>query len=152
MLAPARILRLATFRFLFHERTATILETEVLRNLTTIGVRSITTSIRVAACVLSVAMLLSFPVTRAHSFGQHFGTTEIRHNIVRHTFVAGPETCEVDKISHIDALPAVPTTVIVENLGVRLSPDTVASELPTFRIVHHFKLGPSRSGASDPLI
>jgi len=124
----------------------------VLRNLTTLGVRSITTSIRVAACILSVAMLLSFPLTRAHSFGQHFGTTEIRHNIVRHTFVAEPETSGVEEISHVDALPVIPATVIVENLAVRLSPDTVASELPTFRIVHHFKLGPSRSGASDPLI
>jgi hypothetical protein len=123
-----------------------------MHNLLKSGLSMIGMFIRAAACIVSVAMLLSFPLTRAHSFGQHFGTTEIRHNIVRHTFVAGPETSEVGKISHIDALPAVPTTEIVENLVVRLSPDTIASELPTFRIVHHFKLGPSRSGPSDPLI
>ena len=51
------------------------------------------------------------------SFGQHFGTTEIRQNIVRHTFVAGPETGGVEKIAHIDAQPAIPTPVIVENVA-----------------------------------
>jgi len=97
-------------------------------------------------------MLLTFPLARAHSFGQHFGTTEIRHNIVRHTFVAGPETYGVEEVSHVEVLPAIPITVIVENLAARLSPDTIVSELPTFRILLHLKLGTSRSGTSDPLL
>ena len=97
-------------------------------------------------------MLLSFPITRAHNFGQHFGTTEIRHNIVRHTFVAGPEAGGVEKIAHFDSLSAIPGTVIVENAAKLLFPLPLVSSVPTFRILQHFKLGPSRSGATDPLL
>ena len=110
----------------------------------------IATTIRAAACILSVAMLLSFPTARAHHFNQHFGTTEIRQNIVRHTFVAGPEDSGVEKIALIDAQPATAMPVTIEN-GVKrgFSLETV-SEVPAFRLRQHFKLGPSRSGASDP--
>ncbi len=97
-------------------------------------------------------MLLSFPITRAHSFGQHFGTTEIRHNIVRHTFVAGPEAGGVEKIAHVDAQPAIPVPLTIENVAKCLFLRTIVSDVPTFRILQHLKLGPSRSGASDPLL
>jgi len=124
----------------------------VLRNLLTSGSRSIVTSLRVAACIVSVAMLLSFPLTRAHSFGQHFGTTQIRHSIVRHTFVAGPETSGVEKMVHFDAQPSIPEPVVVASAATRLFPLPLLSIVPTFRILQHFKLGPSRSGATDPLL
>jgi hypothetical protein len=97
-------------------------------------------------------MLLSFPVARAHSFGQHFGTTEIRQNIVRHTFVAGPETGGVERMMHIDALAAIPTPLIVENVAKCLFPLAIVADLPALHILRHLKLGPSRSGASDPLL
>jgi hypothetical protein len=108
--------------------------------------------LRAAACIVSVAMLLSFPVTRAHNFGQHFGTTEIRQNIVRHTFVAGPESGGEEKIAHIDAQPSIPVPVTIENVAKRFFPLAIVSDVPTFRILQHFKLGLSRSGASDPLL
>ncbi len=97
-------------------------------------------------------MLLSFPVRRVHNFGQHFGSTEIRHSIVRHTFVAGPETGGVEKIVRIDALSAIPGSSIVENDTARFLPPAIVSEVPTYRILQHLKLGHSRSGTSDPLI
>jgi len=97
-------------------------------------------------------MLLSFPLTKAHSFGQHFGTTEIRHNIVRHTFVAGPETGGVEKVAHIDSQPSIPEPAVLANAATRLFPLPLLSSVPTFRILQHFKLGPSRSGATDPLL
>jgi hypothetical protein len=124
----------------------------VLPNLLKSAGRTISATLRAVACILSVAMLLSFPVARVHSFGPHFGTTEIRQNIVRHTFVAGPETGAVEKMTHIDALAAIPTPVIVENVAKCLFPLAIISDVPTFRILRHFKLGPSRSGASDPLL
>jgi hypothetical protein len=137
---------------LFAPRTAAILEIEVLRNLLTAGSRSITTSLRIAACIVSVAMLLSFPLTKVHSFGQHFGTTQIRQNIVRHTFVAGPETTGVEKMVHFDAQPSIPEPAVVASAATRLFPLPLLSNVPTFRILQHFKLGPSRSGATDPLL
>jgi hypothetical protein len=106
---------------------------------------------RAAACILSVAMLLSFPSARSHLYSQHFGTTEIRQNIVRHTFVAGPEAGE-EKIAQIDAQPAIPVPVTIEIVAKSFFPPAIVSNLPTFRILQHLKLGPSRSGASDPLL
>jgi hypothetical protein len=96
-------------------------------------------------------MLLSFPTARTHHFGQHFGTTEIRQNIVRHTFVAGPEAGE-EKIAQIDAQPAIPMPVTVESVAKSFFRPATISHVPTFRILLHLKLGPSRSGASDPLL
>jgi hypothetical protein len=132
--------------------TAAILEIEVPRNLLTSGPRLITTSLRVAACIVSVAMLLSFPLARTHSFGQHFGTTQIRHSIVRHTFVAGPETTGVEKMVHFDAQTSIPEPAVLASAATRLFPLPLLSTVPTFRILQHFKLGPSRSGATDPLL
>jgi hypothetical protein len=96
-------------------------------------------------------MLLSFPTARTHHFGQHFGTTEIRQNIVRHTFVAGPEAGE-EKIAQIDAQPAIPMPVTIEIVAKSFFAPATVSNLPTFRVLQHLKLGPSRSGASDPLL
>ena len=123
-----------------------------MHNLLKSGLSMIGMFIRAATCIVSVAMLLSFPLTRAHSFGQHFGTTEIRHSIVRHTFVAGPESSGAEKIVHFEALPSIPEPAVLVSAATRLFPLPLLSIVPTFRILHHFKLGPSRSGASDPLI
>ena len=131
---------------------AVIISNEVLRNGLKSTGRTISATLRAVACILSVAMLLSFPVARVHSFGQHFGTTEIRQNIVRHTFVAGPETGGVERMAHIDTLAAIPTPVIVENVAKCLFPLAIVSDVPIFRILRHLRLGPSRSGASDPLL
>jgi hypothetical protein len=123
----------------------------VLRNFLKFSQGAITASLRAAACILSVAMLLSFPIANAHHFGQHFGTTEIRQNIVRHTFVAGPEAGGVEKIALIDAQPAIPMPVIIGNVAKSFFPLAIVSEVPAFRLLQHFKLGSSCSGASDPL-
>ncbi len=129
-----------------------ILRAEVLQHLLKTTGRTISASLRALACILSVAMLLSFPVAKVHSFGPHFGTTEIRQNIVRHTFVAGPETGGVERMTHVDALAAIPTPAIVENVAKCVLPLATILIAPTFHTLRHLKLGPSRSGASDPLL
>jgi hypothetical protein len=151
MLAPALSLPAVCRPFLFHQWGAAILKGQVLRNLLKSSELTVATFLHVAACVVSVAMLLSFPAARPHHFGQHFGTTEIRQNIVRHTFVAGPEAGE-EKIAQIDAQPAIPVPVTVESVAKSFFSPAIVSNLPTFRILQRFRLGPSRSGASDPLL
>jgi len=111
-----------------------------------------TASFRAAACIVGVAMLLSFPAITAHHFGPHFGATEIRRSIVRHTFVAGPEEDGLEETAHIDAQPAIPMPVIIENVAKGFFPQTIVSEVPAFRLLQHFKLRPSRSDAPDPLL
>ena len=71
---------------------------------------------------------------------------------MRHTFVAGPEAGGVEKIALIDAQPAIPMPLTVENVAKVFFPLAIVSEVPTFRILQHFKLGPSRSGAPYPLL
>lgn len=138
--------------FLSVRSTRAILNIEVQRNLLTSAPRAIAAALRAVACILGVAMLLSFPSARAHLFSQHFGTTEIRQNIVRHTFVAGPEAGGVEEIAHVDAQATIPAPVTIENVAKRLFSLPVVSVVPTFRILQHLKLGPSRSGAPDPLL
>jgi hypothetical protein len=53
---------------------------------------------------------------------------------------------------HIDALAAIPTPLIVENVAKCLFPLAIVADLPALHILRHLKLGPSRSGASDPLL
>ncbi len=124
----------------------------MIRNFLKFGGRAVAATLRATACILTVAMLLSFPAARAHQFGQHFGTTEIRQNIVRHTFVARPEASDIEKIALIDAQPATAMPVTIENVAKNFFPQATFSEVPAFRILQHFKLGPSRSGAKDPLL
>ena len=131
---------------------AAILECEVLRNLLKSCPRVITASLRAAACIVSVAMLLSFPSARTHLYGQHFGTTEIRQNIVRHTFVAGPEAGGVEKVARIDTQPSLPVAVTIENVAKSFFAMPIVSAVPTFRILQHLRLGPSRSDSPDPLL
>ena len=127
-------------------------EVIVLGNFLKISGQSLAMVCRVSICAIGVAMLISFPTARAQHFRQHFGTTEVRQNIVRHTFVAGPETGAVEDVTCADAQPArvlLPTTFQLAN---RFRPSEVVADVPTFRILQRLKLGPTRSGASDPLL
>ncbi len=45
-------------------------------------------SVRLGACLLAVAMLLSFPALRSHSFMTHFRSPEVRRSVVRHNPVS----------------------------------------------------------------
>jgi hypothetical protein len=130
---------------------AAILKSQVLRNLLKSSELTVAAFLRVAACIVSVAMLLSFPAARPHHFGQHFGATQIRQNIVRHTFVAGPEAGEKE-IAQIDAQPAIPMPVTIEGVAKSFFQPAVISYVPTFRFLLHLKLGTSPSGGSDPLL
>lgn len=124
----------------------------VLRNFLKISGQSLATVFRVSICAIGVAMLISFPTARVQHFRQHFGTSEVRQNIVRHTFVAGPETGTVEDFAYADAQPATALLPPIVQLADRFRSSEVIADVPTFRIVQHLKLGPTRSGASDPLL
>jgi hypothetical protein len=123
-----------------------------VRNFLISSRRAFAASLRAAACILSVAMLLSFPSARSLQFGQHFGTTEIRQKIVRHTFVAGPEAGGEEKIAHIDAQPTIPALVNILSVTKSFFCSPAGADIPTFRILRHLRLGASRSGSPDPLL
>lgn len=114
--------------------------------------QAIAAFLRVAACILGVAMLMSFPARRSHQFGEHFGTAQIRQNILRHTFVAGPEDGAVEDVAQIEAQPAIPTPANIEHVAKSFIRVSTVPQIPTFRILRHLRLGASRSGSSDPLL
>ena len=124
----------------------------MLLNFQKISGQSLATVFRVSICAIGVAMLISFPTARAQHFRQHFGSTEVRQSIVRHTFVAGPETGGVEDVTYADAQPATALLPTILQLANRFRPSEVVADVPMFRILQRLKLGPTRSGASDPLL
>ena len=84
-------------------------------------------------------------------FGHSFRTVEFRHSIVRHTFIANPREDGADKAKQIHTARIIPVGIAmpVNVSSTRLIEPAVS--VPTILILHRFKLGPSRSGGSDPL-
>jgi hypothetical protein len=120
-----------------------------LLNFATGGVAA---SIRVSVCIVSVAMLLLFPAISSHHFDQHFGATQIRRSIVRHTFVDAPKDNSAEGIARIDLEPTIRVPVTIESAAKPLATFELSSEVPPIRLLQRFKLGRSRSGEPDPLL
>jgi hypothetical protein len=102
--------------------------------------------------VVGIVMLLSFPAHSSHQFGEHFRTNEVRRSIVRHAFVAGPETDCAQTIARIDVEPTIPVPVIIESAAKPPAIFELSPEVSLIRLLQRFKLGPSRSGGPDPLL
>jgi hypothetical protein len=103
-----------------------------------------------AACIVSVLTLLTFPMQAAHQFTDHFRTPEVRRSIERHTPLAQPESQATDRIPHQALLPHI--LIPVED-GKAIVPVTnleFSSQVPLSRLFSHLKLGRSRSGGPDP--
>jgi hypothetical protein len=124
---------------------------KVLRDLLKISGRTTITVFHVSICPIGVTMLLLFPTAKAQYFRQHFGATEIRQSIVRHTFVAGPETGGIEEVAHLDEQQSTALPANLLQLSDRVCPLEDAGNVPTFRIVQRLKLGRSNSDAPDPL-
>jgi hypothetical protein len=97
-------------------------------------------------------MLLSFPAARAHSFGAHFRTPEVRRAVERHTSIAHSDSDAPAGVAQSDPLPTffAPT----ENAGSLMLPDKVetVSKVPLPRLLNRLKLNRSRSSGQDPLL
>jgi hypothetical protein len=123
-----------------------------MRKLLNLATGGVAIFIRVSVCIVSVAMLLSFPANSSHHFDQHFGSTQIRRSIVRHTFVDGPKDNGAEEIARIDLEPTIPVPVIIESAAKPLATFELSSEVSPIRLLQRFKLGRSRSGGPDPLL
>lgn len=106
-----------------------------------------------AGCAFIVTLLLSFPTSSVHRFDEHFRTIEFRHTIVRHTFMANPEEDGVQKAEQLHVAPTTPAPhVAIDETLARETRVELAAATPSIVVLQRFKLGPSRSGATDPLI
>jgi hypothetical protein len=111
-----------------------------------------TTLLKLAACVVSVLMLLVFPIRKAHQFTIHFRSPEVRRSIERHTPIAQPESEPAERIAHHAVLP---TLLVPIDTGDAVKPVADFERSPQVslsRLLLRLKLGSSRSGSQDPLL
>jgi hypothetical protein len=109
--------------------------------------------LHVAGCAFVVAVLLSFPTSSVHRFDESFRTVQFRHTIVRHTFMANPGEDGVQKAEQLRVVaPSVREPVAIDLTLARETRVERVFDTPIIVALQRFKLGPSRSGATDPLL
>lgn len=116
------------------------------------SMRSVTAFLHAAACVVGLAMLLSFPALKPHQFAAHFRAPEVRRVIERHSSVCETHDQTPTRIAQSNLEPVSYQPV---ELGSAVAPALnfeVASQVPLARMFRHLKLGLSRPGESDPLL
>lgn len=103
---------------------------------------------KLSACLLAIAMLLSFPVAGPHNFRSHYRSPEVRGPVVRHTVVSA---------IHGHANLRLTPSAIEPVLAIRARPRAVnpspEREIPErvsiVQKLHRLKLGPHSDG--DPV-
>jgi hypothetical protein len=116
------------------------------------SLNSLTAFLQVAACIVSVAMLLLFPAAKVHNFGTHFRTPEVRRAIERHTFVAHSENNTHERVAQSVSLPAFFTPAESASKIVARDNFESPSEAPLTRLLKRRKLNSSGSGGQNPLL
>ena len=111
---------------------------------------SLTAFLHVAACIVSVAMLLLFPAFQTHSFGPHFRNPEVRRATKRHTSIAHSDNRAEERIAQSGLLtksfaPAEPDIKIVPRDNFNSPP-----EVSLARLLNRLKLNPPGSDGQDP--
>ena len=108
--------------------------------------------LNLAACLLSVMMLLAFPLQSGFRLTDHFRTPEVRGSIVRHTFIAQHESGPSERIANQAVLPALLTPSNTGNIVEPVANVERSVQVPPSRLLLRLKLGPSCSGGQDPLL
>lgn len=108
--------------------------------------------LNLACCVVSVLMLLAFPMRSAHKYTDHFRTPEVRRSIERNTFVAQPESGPTERIAHQAVLPALLVPIDSGDTIEPVAGFELPFETPLSRLLLRLKLGSARSDSQDPLL
>lgn len=111
-----------------------------------------TASLRIVVCIVSVVMLLLFPAAKAHSFGTHFRTPEVRRTAERHTCVAHSDNDPHECVAQSGLLPTFFTPTATVSKIVPRDNFEPPSEVGLFRLLNRLKLNSSDSGGQDPLL
>jgi hypothetical protein len=115
--------------------------------------RSLT--VQVVFCLLSLVMLVTLPIQRAHQFRIHYRTTQVRRTFERHSEFAESAQQGLDSVGE-EATRAVPFSL---PLIAEPDPDTVVVTQSTAttalldipRLLSRLKLGPPSDG-QDPFL
>ena len=106
-----------------------------------------------ATCVVSLLMLLAFPMSPAgHQFTGHFRTPEVCRSIERCTSIAHPEAGTAERIARQAALPTLLVPIDTGDADAPVVNIEFAPQTPLSRMLLRLKPGSSRSGGPDPLL
>jgi len=108
--------------------------------------------LNLAACVVSVLMLLTFPMQRVHQYANHLRTPEVRRSIERHTFIAQHEAGPSERIANQAVMPAILESVEMGDAVKPVVDCELSPQVPISHLLARLKLGSSRSGGEDPLL
>lgn len=108
--------------------------------------------VNLAACVVSLLMLLGFPLGSAHQYNNHFREPEIRRTIERNTPIAHPEAGSCANIAPQVVLPSLLMPIDFRNVIEPGVTTEFTSPVPLSRLLLRLKLGRSRSGGQDPYL
>jgi hypothetical protein len=98
-------------------------------------------------------MLLTFPLSKAHTFNDHFRTPEIRRSIVRHTQVAEAENATTESVQRINIQPTpLPKLLDLNKQSASITIVEFVPQAAPSRLFLRLKLGASPGGGEDPLI
>jgi hypothetical protein len=103
------------------------------------------------ACLVSVLMLLSFPIQSPHHFKDHFRLPEVRRSIELHTSIAQPEANSAESVAYQTMVPAL---LVPVDTGDANNPvvNFEINRVPLSHMLLRLKLGYSRSDGQDPLL
>lgn len=105
-----------------------------------------------AVCIVSVLMLLTFPMQRVHQYTNHFRTPQVRRLIERHTSVAQPEAGTTERIAYQAVLPTLAETIETGDVVAPVVDIECSPQVPLSRLLLRLKQGFSRSSSQDPLL
>src|SRR5271154_3867673 len=106
--------------------------------------RVVSSFLRVAACIVGIAVLFTYPIPSAHQFTGHFRAPMVRRMLERDTSVAHSDASSTECIAQQAVFPALPLYV---DEGISIKPVTTveyASPVSISRLLSHLKLGYSR--------
>jgi len=104
------------------------------------------------AGLLSLLLLLIFPLLRARHFTTRLRTPQTVSQIERHIFVAQPKAVHAQGLANYAAIFTMFAAVVTTSQIKPLPGFQLAARVPLARLLLRLKLGPSRASSPDPLV
>jgi hypothetical protein len=114
--------------------------------------RGLASFVRLAACLLSLMSLLTFPAPKPHQFLDHFRTPEIFREVEGHSFLDRSKSNVSEEIATSYREPGKIPVLDSSERTNSVSEDDSNTIVPLARLLSRLKLGPSSPAPTDPLL
>jgi hypothetical protein len=103
-------------------------------------------------CVVSLLILLAFPLRSAHQYAKHYRSSEILQTIEHNPTIAHRKAGPAARIAHQTVLPILQRPIDSANVVGPVSSTELLSPVPLSLLLSRLRLCSSRSGGPDPLL